>query len=123
VTSAAIGALAAIWAGLLQVEGVPAAVAWPLAAVLPIGCSLLSRRNPAFAPPLLREDGLVLVVVIGLGVAGAPGVLEGWRSALALNLVDKTAAAGAGTAIPVWTVCLVAASMMGGGMYAWWRRG
>jgi len=42
VTGAAAGALAALWAGLLQTQGVPALVASATTAVIPMGSSLAS---------------------------------------------------------------------------------
>src|SRR5688572_8922359 len=78
------GALAGIWMAMLRVEGLPLPAAALVAAGLPALAAVLSRRRPHFAPTFLREEALVVVVVLGFAVAAAPGVASGWQSAVTL---------------------------------------
>lgn len=117
---AAAGALAALWASLLQVLGVPRLLAVPLAAIAPIVSASLARRRPAFAPLLLREEAMLTILILALVVGMAPTVSQGWRSALALNVTGKS---GPSALVPIWMMSLVGASMALGGLWSLWRRG
>lgn len=123
VTAAGTGALAAIWAWLLRVEGSPLAAGLLIAVALPLASGYLTARRPRFAPPVIREEAFLVVVAVGAIVAMAPGVVQGWQSALALNLVDKSGASAARAVIPTWAVGFGALSMVVGGVYRLWRRG
>jgi hypothetical protein len=117
-TSLAAGAFAGIWASLFETQQLPMGPALVASAVVPALAAWLTMTRPRFAPPILRDEGLLAVFVLGVAVAIAPGVQEGWRSALALNL-DSTSA---GQAVPAWTMFLAGASVLGGGMYSLWSR-
>jgi hypothetical protein len=124
ITAATTGVIAAAWAALLRVEGAPPLLASALAVALPLLCAYFSRRRPDFAPPVIREEGLVIVSVVGVIVATAPSVTAGWHSAMALNLVDKAnASAAAANTVPGWTLGIVAASTLCGGAFRLWRNG
>lgn len=119
-TAAFGGALTALWAALLQIEGLPRPAALAVAAVLPAISAYLAIRRPTFAPRVLREEALLAVFALAVVVAMAPTVSEGWHSALALNLIDQ----GRSTQIvPAWTISLAAGSVALGGLYSFWRRG
>ncbi|MEP7310864.1 MAG: hypothetical protein ABJA98_35655 [Acidobacteriota bacterium] len=118
--SVASGALAALWASLLHVQGLPQPIAMASGAALPIASAYLSLRTPAFAPPLLQEEGLVAVLAIGIMVAVLPAVAQGWQSAIALNLADKGASL---PQMPAWLMSFVGASMILGALSSLWRRG
>jgi hypothetical protein len=74
---AAAGAMAALWALLLQAIGAPGIVAIPSAAFVPVVSAHLSTRRPRFAPLLLREEAMLVVLILGVLVAMAPTVSQG----------------------------------------------
>lgn len=117
-TALACGALAGIWSALLQAQGLPPTAAVPAAAAVPALSAWLANRRPVFAPPRLRDEALLAVVVLGAAVAVAPGVLDGWRTALTLAVDARSV----GQSVPAWTVALSVGSLAGGGLYAAWSR-
>lgn len=114
------GALGAIWASLLHAAGLPWAAAAPVAAAPPMLSAFLAARSPRFAPAIIREEALLVVLVAGLVVAMVPNIQEGWRSAVALNIQDQNANS---QIIPNWAFGLTGASLALGGLYSLWRRG
>lgn len=112
------GLAAAIWASSLQLDGMPPAAAFVLAGAPLLIAGWFAARRPSFAPPAVREEALLIVIVLGLVAAMFPGLREGWRSAAALN-AGEAAAVGA---LPVWIVGLVGGLLGAGGIYTWWRR-
>jgi hypothetical protein len=118
--AAAGGALAGSASTLLEAQGLPAAVA-VFVMVAIVGVTLfLSRARPAFAPDAIRDEGLLAVAALGIGVAILPGVLDGWQAAANLNVPAERDPAF--RAIPGWTRILVGASVVSGGLYAVWSR-
>ena len=118
-TLAGSGALAGVWSVLLQMQGLPMVAALTVAAALPAMSSLLAARRPKFAPPVLREEGLLVVFALSLAVAMFPTITAGWRSAIALNLAaDRTA----NQIVPAWVLGLTGASGALGGLYSLWGR-
>ena len=114
------GALAGCWIPLLRAQQVPVIPAIVLAAGVPAVSMLLTLRRPMFAPLSVFEDSVLLIVVLGLVVAAAPQVMEGWRLAGIMNLDYETNANP--TAAP-WVLFLGCASLVLGGCYSlWWRR-
>lgn len=79
-----------------------------------------ARRNPRFAPAAMREEALLLVMLVGLTAAATPSVLEGWRSASALS---HFAAGEVERMLPLWVLLLSATSVVLGGAWSLWRRG
>lgn len=120
VMTLAAGALAALWASLIQVQGLPQSAAMAVGAALLLASAALAERRPNFAPSLLREEGLVVVLVIAVVVAVAPVVSQGWQSALALNLTDTSATT---VIFPAWMLSFIGASIALGGLWSLWRRG
>ena len=120
VLSASAGALAATWASLLQVEGLSKPLALAFSAVVPFTAAYLSQRRPAFAPSIVREEALLGLTALALVVAVAPTVSQGWQSALALNLTDKS---GSTPHVPLWLLSCIGGSMTLGGLWSLWRRG
>ena len=114
------GALAGIFATLLEVQGSPALVALPLAGALVVMTIRLSQSRPWFAPDVLKEEGLLGVGVIGLVVAIMPGILDGWQAATNLSGTPERAAEP--TAIPMWTLALILTSSSLGALYSLWSR-
>lgn len=114
------GALAALWGSTLRVDG----ISWPVAVAVAAAPSLLSAYlatcRPRFAPTAVRDEALLAVLVVGLGVATAPGIQQGWRSAVQLNIQSQSAH---DEMVPVWTFGLTGASLALGGLYSLWRRG
>jgi hypothetical protein len=76
VVAACGGALAGLWASMLQLGGLP----WPAALVIAAGAPALSafftRRKAAFAPPALQDEALVIVVVLALWWRSRRGLSE-----------------------------------------------
>lgn len=114
------GALAGLWATLLEVQGLPVVVALPVAAGLLIVSLRLAHTRPGFATDALVEEGLLAVGVLGLGVAMLPGVLDGWQAAT--NLTGAQERTTASAAVPVWTLALLLASTSLGALYSVWGR-
>jgi hypothetical protein len=113
------GALAGIWSALLETQGLPREVSLAVAAMLPAVSALLTVKRPAFAPESLREEALLVMCALGLGVAMIPDILSGWRSALALN---RQAQDNANHIIANWVLVLSAISVALGGLYSFLRR-
>lgn len=113
------GALAGLWSALLRVQGLPTSVALLVGAVLPATATLLSFRRPVFAPAILKDEALLIIVVLAAATALGPGVADGWRSASALNLESQDAVA---QAVPGWTIAVVGATAALGGLYSLWMR-
>lgn len=116
---AASGALAALWASILQAAGVPGLLAVPGAAAVPIVSAYCSARRSRFAPPHLREEALLVIVILAVVAGAAPTVSRGWQSALALSLTVENPSA----LVPTWTMSFVGLSMALGGVWSLWRRG
>ena len=112
------GVLAGVWGGVLAAQGMAwwAAVPLPIAAV--VG-TVVATRRPDFAPPHVRDEALVIVCALGLGVAMLPGVLDGWGAAQALTVqpIDPQA-----RVIPAWTLAMSGAALGLGAGYALWSR-
>jgi hypothetical protein len=117
-TSLAAGAFAGVWASLFQVQGLPFVPALAAAVVVPTLAAWLGAKRRQFAPPVLRDEALLAVCILGIAIAIAPGVLEGWRSARALNLDARSP----GQAVPAWTLFLAGVSVASGGLYSLWSR-
>ena len=121
VVSFASGAAAALWSRYLEVLGLPVWIAVPAAAAMPAVAVWLSAVRPVFAPPRLREEGLLLVVALGLAVAFVPELVVGWQSAAALNtgsLRDPSTVAPPAA----WALVAAAAAAVAGGLVAARRR-
>ncbi len=110
--------MAAISAAVLELYGVAAPVAIPAAAAPAVLSFWQAYRNPRFAPAAMREEALLLVMLMGLVAAVAPAVLEGWRSASALSAVAAGEAEGV---LPVWVLLLSGTSALLGGIWSLWR--
>jgi hypothetical protein len=117
---AVAGCLAAAWAAVLSAIGAPRMIAFPGAALVPVVSASLSSRRPSFAPPLLREEALLILLLFAVIVSMGPTVLRGWQSALALNVTDER---GGVAMVPAWTVAFVLLSVITGGFWSLWRRG
>ena len=119
-TAAAAGAASGASMSMLHAAGASWPVAVPIAAVPLLVSWMLTGRWPRFAPPTVREEALLLLGGLGVGVAMLPSVFQGWRSAIALNAHDD---GSGGLAVPVWTLLVAGASVLLGGGYSAWRRG
>jgi hypothetical protein len=114
------GALGGMLGALLQVQGVPAWLA-PLAAAVPIAASMyLASTRPAFAPEVLREEGLLAITAVGLGVAVLPGVLDGWHAAANLSAAGSERPIVA--SVPMWTLAVLLITSCLGALYSSWSR-
>jgi hypothetical protein len=121
VLAAAAGWLAAVWATLLSVEGVPLWGAALLALALPCAGAACVRRDQAFAPPRLLEDALVVVALVSVCAAAAPGLVEGWHAAVNLKMVGTPTEQA--SMVPAWAVAIsLAAIACGAGIGVWSKR-
>jgi hypothetical protein len=112
------GGLAGIWGTMLAAQGLPLPVAIPVAALWPLVAAWHSRQ-PAFAPPRLRDDALFVLTVLGAATAIVPGVQDGWRAAVNLSLQSPPAAV---LPLPAWTLLIGASALVLGGLYSLWSR-
>jgi hypothetical protein len=113
------GVTAAIWASVLQAQGLTAPPAYALVVSLAVTCNLLAARRPGFAPPPLREEALVLVTVLAVMLAAAPAIGEGWNAAMELRPVPLARPA---VDSAFWAWGLAAGAALIGGLYSMWRR-
>jgi hypothetical protein len=118
VVMTAAGALAGTWSTLLAAQGFSRALSTAAALALPIAVAILTIRRPTFAPERLRDESLVIVLALGLGLATAPAVLGGWQAAASLNAPQPAQA----VALPAWTLATVVGTCAAGGLYTWWIR-
>jgi hypothetical protein len=113
------GALAGMWTALLQVQGLPAPAALMVAGSALIVTTWLARTRPAFAPELLRDEGLLAIAVIGLAVAVMPAILDGWQAAGNLSVTPERQVA---SGIPMWTLMIILMSASLGAVHSLWSR-
>ncbi|MEO8098265.1 MAG: hypothetical protein ABI811_11240 [Acidobacteriota bacterium] len=111
------GLLAAVLATLLTAQGTSAPLALTLAALIPILSIALATRNPSFAPESMLEEGMLLMLALGLGAAVGPAILDGWHSAGALNV----AAERTDRSMPAWVLSTAGGSAVMGGAWSLWR--
>lgn len=113
------GLLAGMMTSLIEVQGVPAIMSPVLAVALLAVPAWLARTRPTFAPELLRDEAMLIVGVVGLGVAMLPGVLDGWQAATTLSAASERTSAAA---VPIWTVGLLLTASSLGALYSLWSR-
>jgi hypothetical protein len=113
------GALGGLWPELLRMQGVPSLAGVAAAASILALTVWLSQARPAFAPPVLQDDALLGVLALGLVLAVLPGILEGWQSAVTLN-VGGANSDRAG--LPAWLVFMVVGSLAMGAAHSVWSR-
>ncbi|MEO5923171.1 MAG: hypothetical protein ABIR70_05020 [Bryobacteraceae bacterium] len=111
------GLLAAVLGALLAADGVPNWIAWFCAAIVPLVSIALASRNSNFAPESVQEEGMLLMLALGLGAAVGPALVDGWRSAGAMNIAGETA----NNAFPAWVISAAGASTLIGGAWSLWR--
>ena len=112
------GTLGGAWGIMLAAQDVAPAVAIPVAAVWPIA-AMWCARQPAFAPGCLRDDALIVLIVLGAVTAVVPGLLDGWRAAVNLSVQSVPAAP---MPLPVWTLAVGGSALALGGLYSLWSR-
>lgn len=112
------GVLAGVAATLFGTMGAPRAGGLVATGLLVAGVIWLATHRPAFAPEAVREEGLLVVGALGVGVAMLPRVLDGWQAAANLSVGLEPARA----VVPAWTVFVLAMSSALGGAYALWSR-
>jgi hypothetical protein len=119
VSAAFGGALGGMWAALLEVQGLPSPAALIVAGFVLVLTAHLARTRPAFAPELLRDEGLLAIAVLGVAVAMLPTILDGWQAAGNLSVTAERAPA---SGIPMWTLTIILMSASLGGLYSLWSR-
>jgi hypothetical protein len=116
----AAGWLAASWAILLQAhQGLPLWAGAMVALAIPCVAVWQARRHASFAPARLCEDALVLMALVAVCAAAAPGLVEGWRAAVNLKFGGATQAAAA---VPTWALAVSLAGVGAGAGYGAWSR-
>jgi hypothetical protein len=113
------GVLSGMSLSLLRAASVPSLMAAAVAMALPVTSAWLSARRPAFAPPTVREEATLLVLIFAAIVAALPTLVAGWHSAVALNLQRPE---GAPIAMPGWALLLTVSAFGFGGLLTAWRR-
>jgi hypothetical protein len=113
------GALAGVWAAIIQTQGAPVSVALTITGMVAAVSALCTAKLPAFAPENLREEALLVTVALGLATAMLPEMSAGWQSALVLNREQQ---ASSNYIIANWVLMLSAASVALGGLYSLLRR-
>jgi hypothetical protein len=111
--------LAGTWTAALELQRLSPWLSPLVALGLCAASAVLARRRREFATPLLREEALLFVCVLGLVAAITPGVIDGWRAAVDLNLDARVAT---DTAVPAWTVAATAGAVALGAVYSLWSR-
>ena len=114
------GGLGGMLTALVEVQGLPAIVALAPPALLAATAAWWARTRPAFAPDVLRDEGLLVICLLGLMVAVVPGVLDGWQAAV--NLAVEPATPVPTTPVPAWTFALVGTATALGVVYSLWSR-
>ncbi|MEO8256293.1 MAG: hypothetical protein ABI868_03010 [Acidobacteriota bacterium] len=121
VGAAGAGVVAAAWGAVLQAEGIPLALALGITGVTMISSVWLTNQRPVFAPTVLREEALLILLAAGVLVGMTPTVVQGWQSAVALNMAATPGASA--QLVPVWTLSFVGAAVALGALRSAWRRG
>lgn len=124
--AALAGMFAGAWTAALEVQGLHRMLAVVVALALPLASALLAARRRQFLTPVMREEALMFVGLLGAVAALAPGVTDGWHAAVNLNLTSGAAAAGATSAqspmLPAWTMGVVGTAVSVGALYTIWSR-
>jgi len=117
--AATAGVAAGAWSRVLELQGVPLSPALLAAVALPVAVVLLAAWRPSFAPAGVRDEALAVVFVAAILAAIAPDILDGWRSAQALNIDEAALDA---LSVPAWTAAVGLMALAGGGAWAIWSR-
>ena len=116
------GLLAGLWSAVLHLQGLPVIPAVLVAVTLPATSAYLRIRRPAFAPATLREEALLFLLILGVVAAAAPGIVDGWRAAVTLNVQGSEPEASPTTVMPMWTLFVASAALVSGGLFSMWSR-
>ena len=114
--------LAGMWIPVIASVRVPIVMAFIVAAAVPLTAAWLRRTDPAFAPASMCEEALLLVLAIGVVVAAAPTIADGWQAAANLKLQGPAAESASNMALPMWAVTTACAALLCGGLYSLWSR-
>ena len=119
VTAAFGGVLAGMLAALFEMYGVSRNVS-PVAGIALVAVSIwLARTKSSFAPESLRDEAMLIIGLIGLGVAILPGVMDGWQAATNLSAATERVPTAS---LPMWTLLLVLTTSSCGAVYSVWSR-
>lgn len=113
------GVAAAVWLKVLTIQGLPFVPGAATVLVLGVAVLVLSRRGDRFAPPYLIEEALLICAAFALVVACWPAVSAGYQSAAVFTATRVTAPP---TASARWALQLCSGLLVGGGLFALWRR-
>lgn len=98
----------------------PWVAALALVALLAVGATLvLTARHPRFVTPALRDEALLIVLVLATAVAVALPLAAGWTSASNLQAGLSPSASPAEL---WWPVPLLIVALLGGVIVSSWRR-
>lgn len=115
----AAGISAAAWISILQAQGLPWLPAAAVAVFVTAAAVVLAALRRGFVTADLRDEALVIVAAFALLLGLGPGVVEGWRSSVALQ---SEPLASAGPQIEPWLGALVIVTALLGGAYTIWKR-
>jgi hypothetical protein len=118
--AASAGVLAGLGAAYTAAEGAPSMLAIGAFALVPALAAWLASRRPAFAPARLRDEALLVVLAMGALAAVVPTLSDGWQTAVALQ--TGGADSGAHAPPPAWTLWLVAGALGAGMLVSVGRR-
>ena len=116
------GLLAGFWTAALNQQGLPLSIAIPAAAILPAMSAYLRARQPAFAPPALREEALLVLGVVGIAGAALPGMADGWHAAVNFSAQGGQPSNPADAPLPVWALAAASVALVSGGLFSLWSR-
>ena len=119
--AAAAGLLAGMWAGVIEFQGVPIIAAVAFSIGIPLLSSWLRGSRAVYAPPRLREEALLFIVVLGVIAGAAPTVVDGWHAAANLNLQGREPQTQVAV-IPSWSLVITAGALLTGAAHSLWRR-
>jgi hypothetical protein len=121
VLSASVGgAVGGLSAAIVELHGAPAPVAIVVVIASLLASAWLALKRRHFAPEAIRDEALVAIMLLGLGVAVVPGILDGWQAAANLTVASSQPESRA--AIPAWTVAIVGSATALGAVYSLWSR-
>lgn len=84
------GLMAAVWLATLLNSGLPALIAWPLAAGVPLTGLALSCHHEDFSTLSMREEARLIILLSALTMTIIPSIMAGWQFQTAFQLTDAS---------------------------------
>ncbi|HTQ99056.1 MAG TPA: hypothetical protein VMH83_03660 [Candidatus Acidoferrum sp.] len=113
------GVMTAWWMLALDALGLPSATSFIVPCVSVMATLWLACRRGTFAAAELRTEAFMLLLPLAFAVATLPDLVDGWRSAAALQGMDGAAQA---TVNAGWSGLMVAViALLSGFLYRGWK--